>query len=93
MVRMTKLAVLVPIALVAVSGCATKDWVRDLMGKKPSQWAVLADTEADIARFEADARWGRYEGATVTWTDDFSNLLRVLRWDRLTNGFLTRPGG
>ena len=34
MVRMTKLAVLVPIALVAVSGCATKDWVRDLMGKK-----------------------------------------------------------
>jgi outer membrane protein OmpA-like peptidoglycan-associated protein len=34
MVRITKLAVLVPIALVAVSGCATKDWVRDLMGKK-----------------------------------------------------------
>ena len=34
MVRMTRLAVLVPIALVAVSGCATKDWVRDLMGKK-----------------------------------------------------------
>jgi outer membrane protein OmpA-like peptidoglycan-associated protein len=31
---MTKLAVLVPIALVAISGCATKDWVRDLMGKK-----------------------------------------------------------
>jgi outer membrane protein OmpA-like peptidoglycan-associated protein len=34
MARMTRLAVLVPIALVAVSGCATKDWVRDLMGKK-----------------------------------------------------------
>jgi transposase len=34
MVRITRLAVLVPIALVAVSGCATKDWVRDLMGKK-----------------------------------------------------------
>jgi outer membrane protein OmpA-like peptidoglycan-associated protein len=34
MVRMTRLAVLVPAVLVAVSGCATKDWVRDLMGKK-----------------------------------------------------------
>src|SRR6266849_3533667 len=34
MARMTTLAVLVPIVLVAVSGCATKDWVRDLVGKK-----------------------------------------------------------
>jgi outer membrane protein OmpA-like peptidoglycan-associated protein len=34
MVRMTRLAVLVPAVLVTVSGCATKDWVRDLMGKK-----------------------------------------------------------
>jgi len=32
--RMTGLALLVPAVLVAVSGCATKDWVRDLMGKK-----------------------------------------------------------
>src|SRR5712691_6760394 len=34
MARMTRLAVLVPIVLVAVSGCATKDGVRDIMGKK-----------------------------------------------------------
>ena len=32
--RMTRLALFVPAVLVAVSGCATKDWVRDLMGKK-----------------------------------------------------------
>jgi outer membrane protein OmpA-like peptidoglycan-associated protein len=31
---MTRLALLLPALLVAVSGCATKDWVRDLMGKK-----------------------------------------------------------
>jgi len=31
---MTRLALFVPAVLVAVSGCATKDWVRDLMGKK-----------------------------------------------------------
>jgi len=34
MVHKTRIAVLLPAVLVAVSGCATKDWVRDLMGKK-----------------------------------------------------------
>ena len=32
--RMTRLSLLVPAVLAAVTGCATKDWVRDLMGKK-----------------------------------------------------------
>jgi outer membrane protein OmpA-like peptidoglycan-associated protein len=31
---MTRIAVLLPVVLMAVSGCATRDWVRDLMGKK-----------------------------------------------------------
>ena len=35
MVHVTRITVLLPVVLVAVSGCAaTKDWVRDLMGKK-----------------------------------------------------------
>jgi OOP family OmpA-OmpF porin len=34
MAHMTRIAVLLAAVLVAVSGCATKDWVRDLMGKK-----------------------------------------------------------
>jgi outer membrane protein OmpA-like peptidoglycan-associated protein len=34
MVHMTRITVLLLADLVAVSGCATKDWVRDLMGKK-----------------------------------------------------------
>jgi len=34
MLWMTRLALILPAVLVAVSGCATKDWVRDLMGKK-----------------------------------------------------------
>lgn len=34
MVLLTRIAVLLPAVLVAVSGCATKDWVRDLVGKK-----------------------------------------------------------
>jgi outer membrane protein OmpA-like peptidoglycan-associated protein len=34
MVRMTGIALILPAVLLTVSGCATKDWVRDLMGKK-----------------------------------------------------------
>jgi outer membrane protein OmpA-like peptidoglycan-associated protein len=35
MVHVTRITVLLPVVLVAVSGCAaTKDWVRDFMGKK-----------------------------------------------------------
>ena len=35
MVHVTRITVLLPVLLVAVSGCAaTKDWVRDFMGKK-----------------------------------------------------------
>ena len=34
MVHMTRIAVLLPVVLMVVSGCATRDWVRDLMGKK-----------------------------------------------------------
>src|ERR1700687_209945 len=34
MVHMTRIAVALPVVLMAISGCATRDWVRDLMGKK-----------------------------------------------------------
>jgi outer membrane protein OmpA-like peptidoglycan-associated protein len=34
MVHLMRIGVLLPAALVAVSGCATQDWVRDLMEKK-----------------------------------------------------------
>jgi outer membrane protein OmpA-like peptidoglycan-associated protein len=34
MPQMTRIAVLLPAVLMVVSGCATRDWVRDLMGKK-----------------------------------------------------------
>jgi len=34
MLQMTRIAVLLPAMLMTVSGCATRDWVRDLMGKK-----------------------------------------------------------
>jgi outer membrane protein OmpA-like peptidoglycan-associated protein len=35
--QMTRIAVLLPAVLIIVSGCATRDWVRDLMGKKEAE--------------------------------------------------------
>ena len=43
MVHMTRIAVLLPAVLMVVSGCATKDWVRDLMGKKEAQMGERMD--------------------------------------------------
>ena len=37
MLQMTRIAVLLPAMLMTVSGCATRDWVRDLMGKKEAE--------------------------------------------------------
>ena len=64
MVRMTRLAVLVPVALVAVSGCATKDWVRDLMGKKEVEIGQRMDglggeiktTQGDVKTTQGDLK-------------------------------------
>jgi len=36
-VHMTRIAVLLPAVLMVVSGCASRDWVRDLMGKKEAE--------------------------------------------------------
>ena len=35
--RVTRIGVLMPVLLVLVSGCATKDWVRDLLGTKEAE--------------------------------------------------------
>jgi outer membrane protein OmpA-like peptidoglycan-associated protein len=37
MVHMTRIALLLPAVLMVVSGCASRDWVRDLMGKKEAE--------------------------------------------------------
>jgi outer membrane protein OmpA-like peptidoglycan-associated protein len=37
MMHMTRIAVLLPAVLMVVSGCASRDWVRDLLGKKEAE--------------------------------------------------------
>ena len=51
-------------------------------GKQPSQWVIMARREKVISAFQDDPRWqplSNRESGEV-WTDDYSNILQVLRW-------------
>ena len=50
-------------------------------GKFPSEWMVIARTPGDLGGLVHDARWKAPAVAADTplWTDDFSNILSVLR--------------
>jgi spermidine synthase len=50
-------------------------------GQFSSDWMVMARTAADLGSLATDARWGKPSIPTSTplWTDDFSNILSVLR--------------
>jgi hypothetical protein len=48
----------------------------------PSEWAVLARSEADFGPLAADPRWKPFPDASSTrvWTDDYVNILSVILW-------------
>lgn len=50
-------------------------------GKFPSEWMVLARDPADFGALARDPRWipPVVQAATPLWSDDFSNILSVLR--------------
>jgi spermidine synthase len=50
-------------------------------GKFPSEWLVVARDRRDLGSLTTDARWKTPLVADTTplWTDDFSNILSVLR--------------
>ena len=52
-------------------------------GKDPSRWAVLAHRRSDLGGLADDLRWRALasRGDAPVWTDDFSNLWDVIRWD------------
>jgi len=47
MLHLTRIAVLLPVVLIAASGCASKDWVRELMGKKEVEIDQRMDQRVD----------------------------------------------
>ena len=51
-------------------------------GGAESHWAVIARNDAALAGFSTDKGWGRLpvDPKFRTWTDDFSNIVAVLRW-------------
>ena len=87
MLRMTKITVLLPAVLMAVSGCATKDWVRDLMGKKEVEIGERMDglgnqiktTDANLGETTQLARGAgeRADGAMTRADGVNSRLTRV----------------
>jgi hypothetical protein len=50
-------------------------------GRNPSEWVVLARNEKALGSLTGDARWTRLAAvpSVPTWTDDFSNIVSVLR--------------
>jgi hypothetical protein len=52
-------------------------------GKLPSLWLVMARSRADLGALATDARWTPVNppAGTQVWTDDYSNLLRVIKWN------------
>jgi hypothetical protein len=51
-------------------------------GKDPSEWVVMAQQSPAFDSLAENPRWRRLEGSSDShaWSDDFSNILRVLRW-------------
>ncbi len=51
-------------------------------GKFPSQWVVMARKRDDLGNLAQDERWQALPGRSEkrVWTDDFSNLLGIIRW-------------
>jgi hypothetical protein len=53
-----------------------------LEGKDPSQWVVMARSEPEISYLSINSQWQRLSGrkGTRVWSDDFSNIVRAIRW-------------
>jgi hypothetical protein len=48
-------------------------------GAAPSTWVVLAPTMQDLRGLDGRPGWSPLPPRSVTWTDDYSSVLRVLR--------------
>lgn len=65
------------------SGYYYNDKSRDKAnGKDPSSWAVMARRSVNLQSFTANPHWIPLGTVPrpVVWTDDFSNILHVLKW-------------
>jgi spermidine synthase len=61
-----------------LSAFIRRDEERNVVGKYPSVWVVMARNDSALGPIAEDDRWRRVQGDTV-WTDDFSNILSLLK--------------
>jgi hypothetical protein len=52
-------------------------------GKFPSEWVIMARRRDDLGPLLRSSRWrpAKSRGDVAVWTDNFSNLFRVFRWN------------
>jgi len=55
-----------------------RDEERNVVGRYPSVWVVMARNDSALGTMATDDRWRRVQGDMV-WTDDFSNILSLLK--------------
>ena len=50
--------------------------------KDPSEWVVMARSAPEISNLSINSQWQRLNGTRGrrVWTDDYSNILRAIRW-------------
>ena len=66
-----------------LAGFVYDDKERDVAnGMDPSCWAVMARSESDLGGLAVNPHWKSLEAQprSVVWTDDFSNIIQVLKW-------------
>lgn len=52
--------------------------------KTPSEWMLMARRPEDLGKLATDPRWHKVSGRRgALWTDDFSNILTVFKWNTL----------
>jgi SAM-dependent methyltransferase len=53
------------------------------LGKAPSRWVVMAHRREALAKLIQKRKWDEARGRPdrAVWTDDYSNLLSVLKWE------------
>src|SRR5215213_563900 len=51
-------------------------------GKDPSQWVVMTRSAPEISNLSINSQWKRLNRTSEgrVWTDDFSNILRAIKW-------------
>ena len=72
-----------PTAEIEIIEAATREYLSKF--QYPSVWVLLAENEEALGKIATDQRWRPLEtkpGVSL-WTDDYSNIIKVLRWSTI----------